>query len=119
MGPRLARALHVALAAATEPCRVDVGAVVPAALAFGMFTGRDLDLHRGVLRLPDGGARGNEHEAQRLAQPRQSLIHGTGSGDIKFSRERRADFLLLALLLDALRRQLAELAHAAPGRDDR
>src|SRR5687767_11488448 len=102
MGPRFAGAVQVALAARAEPCRVDVGAVVPAALAFGVFTGCDLDLDSGILRFADGGARGDEHEPQRLAEARQSFIHGTGGGDIKFSRERRADFLLLAFFLDSL-----------------
>src|SRR5574341_2279996 len=118
MPARLARAVQVALAARAQPRGVDVGAVVPAAVALRMAA--CLDQHRGrraldALELP---ARSDEDEAQVVSEPRQRLEQRAGGRDVKLRSQRGADFLQLALFLDLLVGEIAGLAYVAPGIHD-
>ena len=45
IAPRFARAVQIALAAPAKPFRIHVRTIVPAALAFRMRAGRDVDLN--------------------------------------------------------------------------
>src|SRR3989338_4364003 len=77
--PRLAAAEQVAHATAANSRMVGIAAhvfaVMPAALAFVVQTGGDIDVLLGLCRhTMHRGARGDEHEAQVIAQARQYLV---------------------------------------------
>src|SRR6185369_13715810 len=114
---RFTRSLQIELAAPAQRVGVDVGAVVPAAVAFRMRAGRHVRNDR-KLSLPQRRTRGNEHEAEIVAQPPQRLVGRARRPDVDLGLERRSQLLGDAFFLDPFRHDVAELPHLAPGTEN-
>src|SRR5688572_15339931 len=90
MPARFSRALQVALAAPAQALAVDVGAVVPATVALGMGTRRDI--HLGRTFRPMRSCTGcDEHVLQLLAEPGDRVVCRAGGPDVELRGQRRAD----------------------------
>src|SRR5260221_4542020 len=111
---RFTRALQVELAAPAERVGVDVGTVVPAAIALAVRAGRHLRHLRSV-RLLHRGARRDQHEPQVLAEPLERGMQSAGRPDVDLRLERRSQLLRDALFFDPLGDDVAELPHVSPG----
>src|SRR6266850_726822 len=107
----LARAVQVDLAAPAERLVIDVGAVVPAALALAVRARLDRDLRRPAVHV---GRRGQHHELQVLAEAAEHLEVLRLGMELDLRLERRADLARGAQLLDLLAHRGAQLAEPRP-----
>src|SRR5437762_5858542 len=92
----------------------DILAVVPAALALRVRARRDLDRHRIAAGLGERRLRGDEHEAQVVAERGELLVVGARRLQGDLGLQRRADRAGRARLLELLRDRRADLANAFP-----
>src|SRR5687768_2672570 len=112
----LAGAAQVAHAPGAQRLVVDVGPVVPAALAFAVGAGDHLDVH--LARLADYARGGGQHDVlQVFPETCQQVVVGAVGLEFHLGLQRRADAAGAAQVLDALAHRIAQLAQALPARD--
>jgi hypothetical protein len=87
----------------------DIGAHVPAAFALGVAQGADIDAGF-AFRTNHRGRRGDEHEAQIVAERGEQVVIGALGLEDDIGLQRRADLAGGAQFLNALGRQAAQLA---------
>src|SRR2546425_1824045 len=116
MAAALARAVEVQLAAPAQRLVVDVGAVVPAALAFAMRARLHLHLQRPAMHVRRGG---QHDEFEILAEASEQLVVGALGVELDLGLQRRADLTRRAQRLDFLAHRIAQLAKACPLREER
>src|SRR5882672_1160228 len=115
MAAALTRAVEVQLAAAAQRLIVDVGTVVPAALAFAVRAWLNLHFQRPAMHMRRGG---QHYEFQILAQAPQQLVVGTLFVELDLGLQRRADLARGAQRLDFLAHRIAQLAQPRPLREE-
>src|SRR4051812_48563172 len=102
---------HVELTAPAQGIGIDVGTVVPAAVAFAVLAWLHLDRRPAALRARRGGDHQELEFVAEARQPVEILPFGT---EIDLGLQRSPDLARGAQVLDALAHRLAQLAQPLP-----
>src|ERR1041384_6988529 len=116
MAAAFARAAQIDLAAPAERLVVDVGPVMPAALALAMRARPDF--HARLSCAMHARRRGEHHELEIVAQAREELVVSAVGMKVDFRLQRRADLARRAQRLDLLAYRVSQLGQPGPLRHE-